>query len=167
MKTDFSSKTAEVIFTIRNEGPQYKVSNIGITSTAGLDSNKIYKELKLRKGRIFDVSKLRKDMNMIVEEAGNRGYAFAKVEPKFHKNDASRTIDIVYKVDLGSKVKINDVKISGNTKTKDRVVRRYVYLAPGDTFSLQDLKDSKCVNFKELDSLIKLRLSLDKSVEIE
>ena len=50
--------------------------------------------------------------------------------------------DIVYNVIPGKKVYINDVKISGNTKTLDRVIRRDVYLAPGDLYNLTDFKSS-------------------------
>jgi len=143
MKTDFASKSAEVIFNIKHEGQPYRVSSVRINKIPGFDMNKVYKELELKKGEVFNVEKLRHDLQKLVEMAGDKGYAFANAQPQFRKNDASHTIDVLYNVSLGQKVKVRDVKISGNTKTKDHVVRRYVYLAPGDTFSLTDLKDSK------------------------
>ena len=143
MKTDFASKSAEVTFNIRHEGEPYTVSSVRLAPIPGFDIAEIEKELELKSGKVFDVSKLRKDLQMLIEKAGDKGYAFANAQPQFRKNDASHTIDVLYTVSLGQKIKINDVKISGNTKTKDHVVRRYIYLAPGDTFNLTDLKDSK------------------------
>jgi outer membrane protein insertion porin family len=74
---------------------------------------------------------------------GNLGYAFVKVAPQMHKDPEKKIINLNYVVQPGDVVTINDVIISGNDTTKDRVIRRYIYLAPGDTFSARDLKDSK------------------------
>jgi len=82
-------------------------------------------------------------MKYLEEEVGNRGYAYAKVSPQMHKDPTSRTVDIQYILQAGQKVTINDVLISGNDTTKDRVIRRYLYLAPGDKFNATDLQDSK------------------------
>ncbi len=143
MKTDFASKSAEVTFNIKKEGEPYTVSSIKIAPIPGFDMNKIQEEMELKEGKVFNVEQLRHDLQKLVEIAGDKGYAFANAQPQFRKNDANHTIDVLYTVALGQKVKVRDVKISGNTKTKDHVVRRYIYLAPGDTFSLTDLKDSK------------------------
>ena len=143
MKTDFASKTAEVTYTIRNEGQPYTVGSVSLAPVAGLDNNKLNEDIKLKSGKVFNVDTLRKDLNKLIEDAANKGYAFANAQPRFRKHDDTHTIDVNYVLNPGEKIKINDVKISGNTKTKEHVVRRYVYLAPGDTFNLQDLKDSR------------------------
>ena len=143
MKTDFASKSAEVTFTIKHEGEPYSVSSVKVEPIPGVDMSEVEDKLQLKSGKVFNVEKLRHDLNMLIEKAGDQGYAFANAQPKFRKNDASHTIDVIYVVNPGQKIRINDVKISGNTKTKDHVVRRYIYLAPGDQFNLTDLKDSK------------------------
>ena len=143
MKTDFASKSAEVTFNIKKEGEPYTVSSLKLAPIPGFDMAELESEMKLKSGKVFDVSKLRKDLQFLIEKVGDKGYAFANAQPQFRKNDADHTIDVIYSVSLGQKIRVNDVKISGNTKTKDHVVRRYIYLAPGDTFSITDLKDSK------------------------
>jgi len=55
MKTDFASKTAEVTFTIRNEGEPYTVSNIQVQPIPGVDMNKVDSELQLKSGKVFNV----------------------------------------------------------------------------------------------------------------
>jgi len=143
MRVDSGSYIADVSYQV-DEGEQYSTKSVSIVGLVdGLDSEEILDELKLLKGKVFNVDKLRKDVSYIQEQVANLGYAYAKVSPNFNKNEADKTVDIQYMVRAGNRVTINDVIISGNYSTKDRVIRRDIYLAPGDTFSLTDLKDSK------------------------
>ncbi|RRS30890.1 MAG: hypothetical protein P794_05665 [Epsilonproteobacteria bacterium (ex Lamellibrachia satsuma)] len=143
MRVDYSSYTAEIDYQIK-EGAQYRVGDVSINQhIKGLDTKELTSELSLRKGHIFNITRMRKDMNMLQEAAGNLGYAYAKVAPQMNKNAAEKTINLQYVIQSGMKVTVNDVLISGNDSTKDRVIRRYIYLAPGDTFNATDLKDSK------------------------
>ncbi len=143
MKTDFASKSAEVTFNIRNEGEQYSVSKVEVTSIPGVNMQEVQQQFELKSGKLFNVESLRNDLNLLIEKAGDQGYAFAQAAPQFKKDGSGRTIAVRYVVNLGQKIRINDVKISGNTRTKENVIRRYMYLAPGDQFNLTDLKDSK------------------------
>jgi len=143
MRVDFGSYKGEVDYQV-SEGIQYRVGTISITqSVEGLHNEKLKEELILHEGKIFNVKRMRKDMVYLEEEVGNFGYAYVKVSPQMHKNPEAKTINLQYIIDPGAKVTIHDVIISGNDTTKDRVIRRYVYLAPGDLFNAKDLKDSK------------------------
>jgi outer membrane protein insertion porin family len=143
MRTDFGSYKAEIDYQVA-EGDQYRVGEVSVAQDMdGLEDEDLLSKLSLKKGKIFNIKKMRKDMMKLQEAAGNRGYAFAKVLPQMHKNPDEKTIDIQYVIRPGVPVVINDVLISGNNATKDRVIRRYLYLAPGDTFNATDLKDSK------------------------
>ena len=143
MRVDFGSYNAEVDYQVE-EGIQYRVGSIGITQAVkGLDVESLKDDLLLKKGKIFNIKRMRKDIALIEEKVGNFGYAFVKVAPQMHKDPAQKIINLQYVVEPGEVVTINDVIISGNDTTKDRVIRRYVYLAPGDTFNATDLKDSK------------------------
>jgi outer membrane protein insertion porin family len=125
------------------EGMRYKVGDVIINQNIeGLAEN-LKNDPKLKKGKYFDVGKLREDMQYLQEQTANLGYAYATVEPSINKDEANGIVNVQYNITPGSKVTINDVLISGNTETKDSVIRRYIYLAPGDTYSQTDLKDSK------------------------
>ncbi len=143
MRVDFGSYKAEIDYQVK-EGDQYRVGEVAVSQNIeGLNSKKLLSSLRLKKGKIFNIERMRKDIKKLQEATGNEGYAYAKVIPQMHKNPEEHTIDIRYVVRPGVPVVINDVLISGNTSTKDRVIRRYLYLAPGDTFNATDLKDSK------------------------
>ena len=143
MRVDYSDYTAEVDYQIK-EGPQYRVGDISISQNLkGVDTADLLSELKLKKGRIFNIKKMRQDIEMIKSAVGDLGYAYAKITPQMQKDEAKKVVNLQYVVHPGKKVKIHDVLISGNDTTKDRVIRRYIYLAPGDYFNATDLKDSK------------------------
>jgi len=142
MRIDSGSYKADVTYQI-SEGEQYRINHINILGLVdGLDLEEIKSDFTAIEGKIFNINKLRKDKAHIEEEVANLGYAFVRVIPNFHKN-SDNTVDIDYKIIPGNKVYISDVIISGNHTTKDRVIRRDIYLAPGDQFSMTDLKDSK------------------------
>ena len=143
MRVDYSSYSAEIDYQI-SEGPQYRVSKVSVSqSIPGLDSAELVGDLTLKEGRIFNINRMRKDMKMLEAAAGDLGYAYAKASPDMHKTPENKQVSIQYNLKAGSKVTINDVLISGNDTTKDRVIRRYIYLAPGDKFNATDLRDSK------------------------
>ena len=143
MRVDNGSYKADLSYQI-SEGEQYRINSIQIQGAVdGLDLKRVRSEFSAKKGKIFNINKLRKDISYLKEQVANLGYANVRVNPNFHKNKNSKTVDIQYRIIPGQKVTINDVIISGNNTTKDRVIRRDIYLAPGDQFSLTDLKDSK------------------------
>ncbi|MBD3790139.1 MAG: outer membrane protein assembly factor BamA [Campylobacterales bacterium] len=143
MRVDFGSYNAQVDYQV-SEGEQYKVGTVAIAQDVeGLENKELMGDLTLKEGKVFNIDKMRKDIKYLEEQVGNLGYAYAKVSPQMHKNEEGRSIDIKYVIQPGTKVTINDVVISGNNETKDRVIRRYIYLAPGDQYNARDLKDSK------------------------
>jgi len=143
MRVDYSSYSAEIDYQIK-EGAQYRVGEVSLSQDIeGLSSADLTSDLSLKKGHIFNITRMRKDMKMLQEAAGELGYAYAKVLPQMRKDPEKKIVNLQYVIQSGSKVTINDVLISGNDSTKDRVIRRYIYLAPGDRFNAKDLKDSK------------------------
>jgi outer membrane protein insertion porin family len=143
MRVDSGSYKADVTYQI-SEGEQYRINDIRVVgSVDGLNLNEVKENFKALEGKVFDINKLRKDMAYLKEQVANLGYANVRVNPNFQKNEQNHTVDVQYTIIPGKIVTINDVIISGNHTTKDRVIRRDIYLAPGDQFSQTDLKDSK------------------------
>jgi outer membrane protein insertion porin family len=143
MRVDYSNYTAEIDYQIK-EGPQYRIGQVSISQDVpGISTEALLSELKLKQGKIFNIKRMRQDMEMIKNAVGDLGYAYANVSPQMQKDEAKKSINLQYVIHPGKRVRIHDVLISGNDTTKDRVIRRYIYLAPGDYFSATDLKESK------------------------
>ncbi len=142
LDVDFASNQAKLDFFIK-EGEKYTTNGIKIYLDSSIvDPAIIYPELKLIIGNTFNIKKLRQDQEYIRTQVADKGYAFVDVKFDLIKDEKTQKVDVVYNVIPGKKVYINDVKISGNTKTLDRVIRRDVYLGPGDLYNLTDFKSS-------------------------
>lgn len=143
MSVDFDQYAADIYYSIE-EGLPYEVGTIeiklleGNVSLEGADE-----QLKLKSGKTFNIEKMRKDLQKLEDIVGSQGYAFAKVYPDIQKDKATQIANIVYAVKPGKKVYIRDVIVSGNSRTLDRVVRREVFLAPGDLYSTVEMRESK------------------------
>lgn len=164
-KVDFNTNTADIEYYI-TEGEQYSINEILIYLDETItDPVKIQEQLKTKKDKIFNIDKIRADKDFIETQVADKGYAFTEVKYDVRKVEGNK-VDIIFNVIPGDKVYVNDVLISGNTRTLDRVIRRDVYLAPGDLFSLTDFKDSinklKRTGFFEDVQIAKQRISSDK-----
>jgi len=143
MRVDPGSYKAEVDYQI-TEGVQYHVGTIGVTQEIkGLKAENLKDLLTLKEGKVFNVKRMRTDIKVLEEEVGNLGFAYARVMPQMKKDPETKIVNLQYVIQPGQPVTINDVIISGNDTTKDRVIRRYIYLAPGDAYNTRDLQDSK------------------------
>ena len=137
-KSNFDNYTTKIHYQIE-EGIRYIVKEVKIDYPKNL--NPKLEEFNLKVDKYFNISALKEDLKNIKHSFQNLGYAYVKVYPEIKKE--KNYAFITYKVIPGEIVYIRDVIIKGNTKTLDRVIRRNIYLAPGDKFSYQDLVDSK------------------------
>lgn len=143
LKTDFTTYNAILDYHI-NEGERYRVSEVEIILEEDvIETEKLYDDLKLKKGKVYNIAKMRDDMESIRYRIGDLGYAFVRVTPDLDKNQEEGKVRLVYYVQPGKKVRVKDVIISGNNKTLDRVVRRNVLLAPGEEYEMSKIQRSK------------------------
>jgi len=130
--------------TIRiEEGEQYQVGPVKLGGDVVGDSKDLEKRLEMKSGEIFRASKLRKDILSITERYGDLGYAFVNVEPLTDLDPDKKLVAVTYKIDKGPEVYFDRIEISGNTKTKDEVVRRELKVQEQQRFNGSDLKLSR------------------------
>ncbi len=142
-RINFNNYTANMSYQIK-EGKQFLVKKIQIYETTNVTKPILLrKAIHMKVGKYFDIKTFRADAKRIKTIVANKGYAFVNVVPDLRQNKKNNTVAVTYKIIPGDKVYIRNVIISGNNSTLDRVIRRELYLGPGDLFSLTDLKDSK------------------------
>ncbi len=174
VRVNFNHYTADMSYQIK-EGEQYTISKISLSQSKEVIDNARLKELiSLKKGEIFNIKSFREDASRIKRLIADKSYAFVQVIPDLKKNKKEHTVEVVFRVTPGEKVKIHDVVISGNMRTLDRIIRRELYLGPGDMYSFTDLQDSrnalgrlgffdgttieeKRINNHEMDLIVKLK----------
>jgi outer membrane protein insertion porin family len=131
-----------ITFTLE-EGERYKFGDVSVDSNfPKLPAEEFEKVLKAVKSDWYSTDVVEKDTVRLSELAGDHGYAFVNVRPQPIKNDEDHTVGIKYKLEEGPKVFIRKLRIKGNTRTIDRVIRRQFLVAEGDAFSSSRLKSS-------------------------
>lgn len=145
------SSTAELVpeqdafiitFTVE-EGERYKFGAVSVQSNfPKLPSETFEKAVKAHEGDWYSTDVIEQDTLIISELAGDHGYAFVNVRPMPMKNEEGHTVGINYVLEEGPKVFISRIKIRGNTRTIDQVIRRQFVLSEGDAFNSSKLKAS-------------------------
>ncbi len=125
------------------EGEQYKVSSYDFSGDLLYPKEELQKSIKLLPGKIFSISERNNDIQRLTEKYQDLGYAFVNVIPKMDMNDTDKTVSIDYQFEKGNLVYFNEIRVVGNTKTHDKVIRREMRVHEGQLFSGSKLRISK------------------------
>ena len=154
------------------EGRQYKVGKISFEGTTMLPTQAVdpkfnsgktpttpaeqknwaeavvlNRSFKMKEGDTFSMKGLAKDTEALENFYDSRGHIDVarggNLRAKRIPNTDTGTMDIKYQVDEGQKSFVEKIEIRGNTKTKDKVIRRELALAPGEVFDMTRVKISQ------------------------
>jgi outer membrane protein insertion porin family len=151
VKFEYPSPNRMIIRIFVYEGRQYKVGAVTFEGTTMFPTNTIQENFKLKPGEVFVPSQLGKDIGRVEDFYGSKGYIDVTTSsgspPNLRvrrvPNTETGTIDLHYKVSEGGKSYVEKIEIRGNTKTKDRVIRRELAVSPGETFDMVRVKVSQ------------------------
>jgi outer membrane protein insertion porin family len=130
------------------EGQQYHVRKLLVTGYENTTEQKIRALLKMKEGSVYSPKQLRDDAKAVADAYGSGGYVDLVVQPEGAPAGPA-LIDVHYNIEEGVRSFVNRVNIEGNTRTKDKVIRREVLVAPGDVFNTVRVDITK----KRLDNL--------------
>src|SRR6266513_842405 len=130
------------------EGPQYHVRKLSVTGYHVAREDKIRGLLKMKEGSVYSPKQLRDDAKAVADAYGSAGYVDLVILPEGAPAGPAQ-IDVHYKIEEGDRSFVNRINIEGNTRTKDKVIRREVLVAPGDVFNTVRVDITK----KRLDNL--------------
>ena len=125
------------------EGDKFTVSDIKFAGELLLPEAQLRKMLKLKKGDVFSREKLTESTKLMVDRLGDDGYAFANVNPVPDIDRVKKQVAFTLYVDPGRRVYVRRINISGNTTTRDEVIRREMRQLEGGWYSTEKLKRSK------------------------
>jgi outer membrane protein insertion porin family len=133
----------EIEITIKiDEGPQFKVGKVDLTGDLLIPEEELLESLKITQEEFYNRETLRNDVLKLTDLYSNEGYAYADVAPKVNENAEKRIVDITFDIQKGKQVYFEEIIISGNTKTRDKVIRRELRVYEQEIFSSQRLKRS-------------------------
>jgi outer membrane protein insertion porin family len=137
------TKTALEVTLGITEGDQYRIGDIGFKGELVDPAATLRKKLKSEPGEVFNRSILRTDIGALTDVYGDKGYAFATINPLTRLDSEKKTIDITFDVEKGELVTIERINIAGNPKTRDKVIRREVRVIENELYSSTGLKRTK------------------------
>ncbi len=124
------------------EGLQYSVGKVDFEGDMLFPDSDLRNAIEIDNSTIFVYEKMQKDLQKLTEKYGDLGYAFTNVIPKIRPNDKDRKVDITYEIDKGNKVYFGKINIIGNSKTRDKVVRRELKILEGELYNETNKRES-------------------------
>ncbi len=125
------------------EGQQYKVGTVKIDGNKLFPTGDLEKKLKLTTGQVFTPDGYQKDIKALEDYYGSRGYLDTRVIANKQSNVNTGQLDLSYTIKEGELTYIEKIIVRGNTKTKDKVIRRELAVTPGEVYNTVRVDASK------------------------
>ncbi len=133
-----------VITYVVDEGPRYRFGKIDAQSALrDFPASRIKQFIRLQPGSWFNAKAVEDTVTNLNEQAGNLGYAFADIQPAYDRDPEHRLMNLTIKVGDTPRVYVERIDITGNTTTRDKVIRREFRLNEGDAFNALKVKRSQ------------------------
>jgi outer membrane protein insertion porin family len=123
-----------------DEGPQYRVGDITWSGNSVLEDEDVEQFIAIEKGEPFSVGEIEMMQLGISGKLWEKGYIWSRIIPE--RRVRKRTIDLDLRIVENQQATIKEIKISGNSKTFEHVIRRELRTYPGETFILGDVQRS-------------------------
>jgi len=124
------------------EGPQFKVGKVGLAGDLILPEQQLLQKIEITDEKFYNRETLRNDILALSDLYANEGYANVDVSPRIDQDEENLVVNITYEINKGKQVYFEEIIISGNTKTRDKVIRRQLRVYEQELFSAQRLKRS-------------------------
>jgi len=134
VRRERNTKGTLTITIVIAEGPQYHVGKVTVSGEKVAKEESIRALLKMKEGSVYSPKQLHDDAKAVADAYGSGGYVDLVITPESTPAGPA-LVDVHYKIEEGERSFVNRVTIAGNTRTKDKVIRREVLVAPGDVFN--------------------------------
>jgi outer membrane protein insertion porin family len=167
----FTRKNELAIHINIKEGSQFRVGSLTIKGNQLISTEDLERDIKLKKGDIFSRDVLRQDVNRIIDRYDSIARPFADVVPLFNIDADNKTVAVTIDIKEGGEVRIGRIDITGNTKTRDKVIRREMRLDEGDLYNKKALKRSyerlNNLNFFETVDIVQERRKQEPIMDLD
>lgn len=148
------------------EGEPFTVAEVGFRGYTLFEEAELREGMKIKEGEIFQRAKIRDEITRLTDMYGSKGYAFAEVVPNVNPNNEARTATIILNIKEGEMMRIRQINIHGNDKTRDNVIRREIRVDEQDVIDTPSLKRSfqrlNNLNFFETVEILPAQVDVDK-----
>ncbi|MGD9364811.1 MAG: outer membrane protein assembly factor BamA [Desulfobacteraceae bacterium] len=138
---DIGEEGIEITFKI-DEGPRFKVGKIDVIGDLIKPKAELMEKLSLGESTYYNREKLRSDIIALSDLYGVYGYAHADVSPVVKEDNENLVVDVAYNIKKNQEVYFENIFISGNSRTRDKVIRRQLKVYEKERFNGAALKRS-------------------------
>lgn len=125
------------------EGDRYQVSSVKLAGDFSIPEDEIRKLVTIKPGDVFSRERLNESTKALADRLGKEGYAFANVNAAPEIDKEKHQVAFTIFVDPGKRVYVRRVNVSGNTKTRDEVIRREMRQMEGGWYDADRVSTSK------------------------
>lgn len=125
-----------------DEGAQYRVGQVDIDGDIIKTEAELKTAVAINDKEHYSRETVRKDVLALTDIYADEGYAYADVSPLIKQDPDDLTVDITYRIEKGKPVFFEKIIISGNVKTRDKVIRRQLKVIEKERYSGKRLKRS-------------------------
>ena len=115
-----------------DEGKEFRFGDVSFSGNKLYSEDRLKRVLAFQKGDLYSQEKYDRTMGELYGVYQEDGYLYARIADQIATVDT--LVNVAYEISEGVPAKINKVHIEGNTKTKDKVIRRELLVKPGQTF---------------------------------
>lgn len=139
-----------IYITIRiDEGEKFNIGEVNFTGDLLFTDTELFESIKTKSGELFVYSTLQNDLQILQAKYGDLGYAYANVLPRTRAREKEKLVDLTFEIDKGNKVYLGRINMLGNTKSRDKVIRREMRIHEGELYNETNRRKS-LANIKRL-----------------
>ena len=125
------------------EGLPYQIGKVDFRGDLLLPREEYFKRITVHSGDTFNRTKFTQDITKLNDSYKDAGYAYVNVQPLTQIDQTTRKVDVTFDVQKGNPVYFGQIHIRGNTKTRDKVIRRELRVYEGELYNQTRLDRSK------------------------
>ena len=132
-----------IVITIRiDEGPQFKVGEVTMAGDLIIPQEQLLEKIKITEEEYYNRDTLRNDVISLTDIYADEGYAYVDISPRINQDTEKLVVNIIFDINKGKQVYFEEITISGNTKTRDKVIRRQLHVYEQELYGGRRLKRS-------------------------
>lgn len=142
-ETSYNQERTQMFITLNiSEGLKYHVGNVSYEGNYAVDEKQMKKIIRVKKGNVFDQSKVYETMQGMYEAYSNKGYLHTAIEPSFNKGGKEGIVDVNLSVTENSVVYVGNIYVDGLVSTKEKVIRREILVKEGQVLAAGKVRRS-------------------------
>lgn len=126
-----------------SEGERFKIRDVSVQGDILTTKQELTSKFATLKGNYYSQKLLEDDVAQVAELYGNQGYAFANIRPQPNPDDVTKEVDIAILIEKGDKIAVEKINITGNTITRDKVLRRELKITENSFYNEELVQKSK------------------------